>query len=79
MAELENQSAFLSKQNPGTEGSQNLARGTQFAQALTIVHVPYTARKPIRIIQARRMRGVVEKTRRYWRRIDILVVIRLDW
>lgn len=40
MAEFENHRAFLSKQNPGTEGSQNLARGTQFAQALTTDHVP---------------------------------------
>lgn len=53
--------------------------GTQLAQALTIVQVPYTARKPMSRLQARRMRGVVEKTRRYWKRIDILVVIRLVW
>ena len=40
MAELENHRAFLSRQKPGTVGSQNLARGTQFAQALTMVQVP---------------------------------------
>lgn len=76
MAELENHRDFLSRQNPGTLGSQNLARGTQLAQALTIVHVPYTARKAIKIQQARRIRGV-EKTRLYWSRIDIFVLMRL--
>ena len=40
MAELENHRAFLSRQKPGTVGSQHLARGTQFAQALTMVQVP---------------------------------------
>lgn len=76
MAELENQSAALSKQKPGTFGFQNLATGTQFAQALTTDHVPYTARKPRRMLQARRIRGV-EKTRRYCKRIEILVQNRL--
>lgn len=40
IAELENHKAFLSKQKPGTVGSQNLARGTQLAQALMMVQVP---------------------------------------
>lgn len=77
IAEFENQRAFLSKQKPGTVGSQNFSSGTQFAQALTMVHVPYRARNAMSELQARRMRGV-EKTRRYWRRMDILVIIRLD-
>lgn len=40
MAELENHKAFLSKQKPGTVGSQNFARGTQLAQALMMVQAP---------------------------------------
>lgn len=78
MAELENHKDFLSRQKPGTVGSQNLARGTQLAQALIIVQVPYTARKAIKSQQARRIRDV-EKTRLYWSRIDIFVLMRLVW
>lgn len=40
IAEFENHKAFLSKQKPATVGSQNLARGTQLAQALMTVQVP---------------------------------------
>ena len=40
MDALENQSPLELKQNPGMEGSQNLATGTQLRNALTIHHIP---------------------------------------
>lgn len=78
IAEFENQSPFLLRQKPSILSSQNLATGTQFSHADTIVHVPYDARNPIKQKQAIRMFLVV-KIRRYWNRIDAFADIRLVW
>lgn len=71
MDAFENQSPLLLKQNPGSEGSQNLATGMQLRKALKTAQVPYAASMPIMTQQMQRIR-LVGKTRKYCMRMDAL-------
>ena len=68
---LENHRPSELRQNPGIDGSQNLATGTQLRKALRTAQVPYVANTAIMSQQMRRIR-LVGKTRKYCIRIEAL-------
>lgn len=73
---LKNHNASKLRQFPGIDRSQNLATGTQLTKPLTMAHDEYSATMAITTQHA--IRNILAgKMRRYWKRIENLVLARL--